>query len=105
MEDDVVELDAILRAERPVTLADVEAVAEFADEFLLELEDEFKNAGYFVVGEVPGFFDMPLGHDEQVAGDFVRIAEHDLGVVVFAQDRLVRIAKWTVCRFGHMQVF
>lgn len=89
MEQHVIDLEVILALERPVVLADIDAVTELADEALFDEINEIETGLELFGRQLPGLYDVALRHDQHMPRDFVRVTEDDLGQVILFGDRVV----------------
>lgn len=101
MEQDMVDFQIVLLNERPVTLADIDAIAEFADNLFLYEKYQVEYSGQLVRRQLPRLFDMALRHDQQMPRHLVRVAQYNLRQLILFQNPLLAVAKRTYFIFSH----
>ncbi len=75
---DMIDLEIVLVKKRPVVLAHIDAIAQpMLNQLLLDEKYQFEYSLELLGTKLPRFFDVPLGYDQKMPGDFARITQND----------------------------
>lgn len=102
MEMNMIYFELVLNHERPVILADINAITKLGNNFAFNEENKLKNILNFFWDQVPWLLNVPLRDHQKVPVNFARITKNYLGMLVFLEHTISRITKRAIWRFLHI---